>query len=113
MRLSFRCWFGVVLAVTSVLVTRVKGEAPDFGRDVRPILAKHCFTCHGPDPDARESDLRLDQQGAAFADLGGYAAIKPGDPDASEIIVRVTHEDAEMRMPAPMPTSGPPELKAN
>ena len=64
--------------------------APDFNREVRPILAKHCFKCHGPDPDARESGLRLDQQAAATEDLGGYVAIKPGDPEASEMIARVS-----------------------
>ena len=37
---------------------RAWGEEVDFGRDVRPILAKHCITCHGPDPDARQAGLR-------------------------------------------------------
>ncbi len=88
-----------VFALIAPLTATANEEAPDFGRDVRPILAKHCFTCHGPDADARESDLRLDQQVSAMQDLGGYAAIKPGDPEASEIIVRVISEDADLRMP--------------
>ncbi|NND99905.1 MAG: hypothetical protein HKN47_21505, partial [Pirellulaceae bacterium] len=71
----------------------------EFGRDVRPILAKHCFTCHGPDPDARQADLRLDTQDGSRGDLGGYQAIMPRDPDASELITRITSEDDDVRMP--------------
>ena len=33
-----------------------------FDRHVRPILAKNCFHCHGPDEDARETDMRLDRE---------------------------------------------------
>jgi len=28
-------------------------RAVDFDREVRPILAAKCFTCHGPDAEAR------------------------------------------------------------
>jgi mono/diheme cytochrome c family protein len=99
MRPLLRFFSAVVVTLTVLQVARASDETPDFGRDVRPILAKHCFTCHGPDPDARESGLRLDQQDSATRDLGGYAAIKPGDPDASEIMVRVTSDDSDLRMP--------------
>lgn len=99
MRPLLRVCLGIVFVLIALQVVRANDKAPDFGRDVRPILAKHCFTCHGPDPEARESGLRLDQQDSATKDLGGYAAIKPGDPDASEIMIRVTHDDPDMRMP--------------
>ena len=70
-----------------------------FNRDVRPILAKHCFACHGPDEDARESDLRLDEANSATIDRGGYRAVDPGRPDQSEILVRVLSDDEDLRMP--------------
>ena len=30
----------------------------DFNRDIRPILADNCFTCHGPDAQQRVNDLQ-------------------------------------------------------
>tara|TARA_R110002049_G_scaffold4601_5_gene32416 strand:+ start:592874 stop:596008 length:3135 start_codon:yes stop_codon:yes gene_type:complete len=77
----------------------VSADEIHFGRDVRPILAKHCFTCHGPDEGAREADLRLDTEAGATTDLGGYRAVQAGDPDASELFLRVTSDDDDLRMP--------------
>ena len=45
--------------VACVLVPGVL-HAVNFQRDVRPILAAHCFKCHGPDDKARKAKLRLD-----------------------------------------------------
>ncbi len=74
-------------------------NAVDFNRDVRPILADNCFACHGFDEGSREVGLRLDVREGATEDRGGYAAIMPGDSDASELIVRAIETDPEMRMP--------------
>lgn len=71
----------------------------DFSREVLPILAEHCFECHGPDPEARQADLRLDTPGGAYADLVGAVAIDPGNPDNSELIYRINHRDRDERMP--------------
>ncbi len=73
----------------------------DFDRDIRPLLARHCFKCHGPDDEAREVDLRLDNEQGAKKDLGGYAAVIPGDADGSELLKRVIADDPELRMPPP------------
>ena len=70
-----------------------------FNQHVRPILSNNCFYCHGPDAKHREAKLRLDVRENAVADLGGYAAIVPGKPDASEIIKRITTHDEDDVMP--------------
>ena len=74
----------------------------DFSRDIQPILAENCYHCHGPDAPHRKAGLRLDQRDAAFA--GGkseLAAIVPGKPDASELILRILSHDPEEVMPSP------------
>lgn len=76
-------------------------EEVDFNRDVRPILSDKCFRCHGPDDSSREADLRLDEREGAVADLGGYAVVVPGNPDASEMILRMTADDEDLVMPPP------------
>lgn len=72
---------------------------PDFNRDVMPILAKHCLACHGPDENTREADLRLDTESGSRVDLGGYQAIEPGVSAESELMVRITTDDQDLRMP--------------
>jgi hypothetical protein len=76
------------------------GKLPvDYSRDIRPILAKNCFACHGPDPESREAELRLDVREDALRDRDGHAVIVPGDPDASELVFRIGEEDESVRMP--------------
>lgn len=72
----------------------------DYSRDVRPILAENCYACHGPDAAVREAGLRLDQyEGATLRLESGHRAVVPGDPSSSELVRRVTSEDADFRMP--------------
>jgi mono/diheme cytochrome c family protein len=75
------------------------GEGVDYSADVRPVLAKNCFVCHGADEGARQGDLRLDTPEGAFADLGGRWAIVEGKPGASEVIRRIFAEDKDDLMP--------------
>ncbi|HEY2341699.1 MAG TPA: DUF1549 domain-containing protein, partial [Chthoniobacteraceae bacterium] len=73
----------------------------EFNRDIRPILSENCFYCHGQDPKHREAKLRLDSPEEATRDLGGYAAIVPGKPSESELVDRITTDDADDQMPPP------------
>ena len=71
----------------------------DFNREIRPLLSANCFACHGPDEAERAADLRLDTQSGSREDLGGYAAIVPGDLENSEVMARLTSDDEDLRMP--------------
>ncbi len=80
----------------------VRGDGPDFTRDIRPILAEHCLQCHGPDEAKRKADLRLDVRAAAVGKLSsGETAVVPGKADESELIVRVESDQADLVMPPP------------
>ncbi|HEX3450462.1 MAG TPA: DUF1549 domain-containing protein, partial [Isosphaeraceae bacterium] len=77
-----------------------KKRTVDFNREVRPILAKNCFACHGQDEAKRAKGLRLDQRESAVRPLkSGETAIVPGDADSSALFLRVTEEDDTLRMP--------------
>jgi mono/diheme cytochrome c family protein len=72
----------------------------DFNQDVQPILASNCFSCHGPDPEMRKANLRLDLEESAFQKRPGKPdAIVPGYPEKSELIRRIESKDPHYLMP--------------
>ena len=90
-----------------VLCASSSAAEVNFSRQVRPILADKCYACHGPDKKQRQGGdegsggLHFDTKDGAFGDLGGYFAIVPGRPDASELIERINSTDPDVVMPPP------------
>jgi hypothetical protein len=88
--------------------------AVDFNRDVRPVLAQHCFKCHGMDEQGRKGKLRLDLRDSALGKgKSGELAIVPGKAEASEVIKRVFSTDEDAVMPPPHTKSVLPESAKN
>jgi Protein of unknown function (DUF1553)/Protein of unknown function (DUF1549)/Planctomycete cytochrome C/Concanavalin A-like lectin/glucanases superfamily len=110
---TFFRWAGSLLIATALLATAVgcKGNRSglaaspsqqhlDFNQDVQPILASNCFSCHGPDPEMRKANLRLDLEESAFKKRPGKPdAIVPGHPKESELIRRIESKDPHYLMP--------------
>ncbi|MHC4994761.1 MAG: DUF1501 domain-containing protein [Planctomycetota bacterium] len=71
----------------------------------------NCYHCHGPDNQNRKADLRLDTLEGATADLGGYAAVAPNDPDASELIARIGDTGDDVMPPRKSKRSLTPDQK--
>ncbi len=70
----------------------------DFTRDIEPIFARHCISCHGP--SKQESDFRVDDrnrlmQGGDY----GEPAVVPGKSDASLLVKFVRGDDPDSVMP--------------
>src|SRR5688572_27505519 len=97
-----------IVAILSLLIGVLSAsrgtaqERVDFTREVRPILSRYCFKCHGPDEKVNKAGLRLDVRELAVGETNsGLSAIVPGKPADSELVRRIFAEAAREVMPPP------------
>ena len=104
-RPTFFCCIGLLLGHccgTAVTCLAVQPDTLTFNHDIRPILSRHCFACHGPDSEDRQAGLRLDSSEDALKELdSGMRAIIPGNLGESELITRIFEKDPDVIMPPP------------
>ncbi len=74
-----------------------KGKV-DFSAEVKPILNKHCISCHGGVKQNANFSLLFRHEAIDTAESGKRVII-PGDASHSELIRRITSNDPELRMP--------------
>lgn len=86
-------------AATRSAIAQTIPEPVSFARDIRPILSDRCFACHGPDGEHRQADLRLDDEESSKRDRDGHRVVHAGDAQASELLLRVTSADPNLKMP--------------
>ena len=95
-------WLVLIFSLSAV--TRADDLLPaviDFNRDIRPILADTCYTCHGPDNNQRKAKLRLDQKEGLFRNRKDVRPVVAGDLTESELFARITSDDPDEKMPPP------------
>ncbi|MEW4452406.1 DUF1549 domain-containing protein [Bremerella sp. JC817] len=87
-----------MVLVTSILVLPLhadeKENAHFFETKVRPLLAQHCFGCHGP--KEQKSDLRMDRKNHFMKGGSAGPIVVPGKPEESDLIAAVKYESYEM-----------------
>jgi mono/diheme cytochrome c family protein len=80
-----------LLAIFTTVLMPVLASADgpvDYLRDVKPILAKHCYACHGP--DKQRSGLRLDTAASALKGSDAGPVIVPGKAAESKLFKAVS-----------------------
>jgi ankyrin repeat protein/mono/diheme cytochrome c family protein len=75
----------------------------DYLRDIKPLLAQKCYSCHGP--EIQQAGLRLDLRQNALRGSDYGPVIKIGDSAASKLIRRVVDGDGGVQMPPTGPLS--------
>jgi len=91
----------LLLATTSWAEELSPGQEQFFEQKVRPVLAEHCWKCHGP--AKQESELRLDSpQAMSRGGASGEKLIAAGDP-AGSYFVKVIRREGDVKMPPETP----------
>jgi hypothetical protein len=101
---------GIIVLGVGVLLRADEKDAPDrnqlppaanrtidFAKDIQPIFARSCVSCHGP--DKQRGELRLDDGAAAMKGGNSGPVIKPGDAKGSRLLLLVAGLDPELKMP--------------
>ena len=82
----------IAIGLLTISVVGADDVTPDFTNDVRPILSDACYRCHGPDANARQAELRLDDR---------TSAMRANVLQSGEMLQRLTSNDPDIRMPPP------------
>src|SRR5690349_2148655 len=69
----------------------------DYKRDIQPLLAQRCYSCHGA--EVQQAGLRLDLRQNALRGGDYGPVIQPGNSAASKLIRRLVNGDGGLRMP--------------
>ncbi|MEQ2006908.1 MAG: DUF1553 domain-containing protein [Limisphaerales bacterium] len=87
----------IAVGVGSAAAASTSTPGERFEKEIRPLLAKRCYECHGE--KKQKGELRLDAK--VFAFKGGHdgPAIVAGDAAKSPIFQRITSTDDDERMP--------------
>ncbi len=77
----------------ATITVNLQADEIRYNADIRPVLSKHCFVCHGSDEGSRQAGFRIDLADEA-SDL-----LAPGKPEESEVLRRIASDDPDERMP--------------
>lgn len=81
-----------------------------FEKSVRPVLAEHCYSCHGA--EKAKSGLRLDSREAVLRGTDAGKVAIAGDPEGSSLIKSVRHAPEVEAMPVKKPQLAAAQIEA-
>src|SRR5215471_620049 len=105
-RIMKRATLFVFAAAISFAQTKLPPAANvkvDYLKDVQPLLAQKCYSCHGD--VVQQSGLRLDRRQLALRGGDYGPVILPGRSAESKLIRRVVSGDGGLQMPPTGPLS--------
>ncbi|MEZ6058169.1 MAG: PSD1 and planctomycete cytochrome C domain-containing protein [Planctomycetaceae bacterium] len=72
-------------------------QIEQFEKQIRPLLAARCFSCHGP--DKQQGAVRLDLRQEVFTPGEAGLLVNPGHPDDSRLIQVIRYAPEDVQMP--------------
>src|SRR5688500_3712572 len=90
-------------------VSLVAADPVDYLRDVKPVLAANCYSCHGA--KVQMMGLRLDTAAAMVGARTRGPLIVPGKSEESRIIQAVSGAEGITRMPLQKPPLGAEQIE--
>jgi hypothetical protein len=85
-------------------------ETDFFERRVRPVLAEHCYACHGP--KKQRGKLRFDSAAFLRRESESGPLVVPGHPEKS-LLIQAVRREGEVKMPPPPRPKLPPQAAAD
>ena len=92
--------FATIVFATAAHAAPTPEQVEFFEKSVRPVLAEHCYKCHGA--EKQKGDLRMDSREALLKGTDTGPVVFPGDPAKGTFIKSIRHESDYM-MPEKAP----------
>lgn len=96
---------GAIFLLGTALPAALRAEEPSaadlefFEKRIRPVLAEHCYECHSAKTEKTKGGLHLDSREGLLTGGDSGAAVIPGEPDKSRLVIGVGYESEELQMP--------------
>jgi len=102
--MSFRSSIGLVFVALTASAAEMAqpptaAQLEFFEKEVRPVLADHCYKCHGK--EKQKSGLRLDSRDLVLKGGEVGPVVVPGKPESSRLILAINHAKAKDVEPMP------------
>jgi len=89
-----------ILFASAVHAAPTHEQVEFFEKSVRPVLADHCYKCHGA--EKQKGELRMDSRAALLKGNDSGPVVFPGDPAKGTFIKSIRHE-IDNKMPEKAP----------